>query len=556
MPRPGAIDPKTGKRYDFVPPGRGAEAELARKRKAAELTARVVERELVAHDAAEKFMTFVRFTQPDHSDPDDVNLSTYDNQRHHDAIARVLEEVEAGRMPFLILTIPPRHGKSELTSRRFPAWIIGRNPKRQVVVAAYNQNFAEDFGAEVRAIMTTAQYRQVFPEAKLRRGGTAKDRLQTDQGGLMVFVGRGGALTGRGADFLIIDDILKDADEARSPAIREEAWQWFVKVAMTRRMNSNSPVVIIMQRWHEDDLVGRLTDPSNPHFTEGLSKRFKIINLPAIAEDDDPLGRAKGEPLWPMSKGQPKFGLDFLEQQRALDPSGFPALYQQQPTAVDGDLFRRENLRLYEPHELPRELTHYCTSDHAVGKDRIKHDASVLLGGGVDRADNIWLTDCVWERWSSDLIVEAMIEMARRLQPIVWGAENGHISKAIGPFLYKRMEETGVYIPIREMTPVQNKEQRAQSIIARVAMGKVYLPKRAAWTERAIDELLKFPGGRNDDFVDALSWYGIMLRSMFAPGPSQAERRQQEPKTGSYAWMKSMQKRQERDEDRRAGGGY
>lgn len=556
MPHGYAINPKTGKRYDFVPPPKSPNAQREAARKAAIATLRAVSREQAAADAKDHFMTFVKFTQPDPSDPDDATLSLYDNQRHHDAIARVLEEVEGGRMPFLILTIPPRHGKSELTSRRFPAWVIGRNPKRQIVVAAYNQEFSEDFGAEVRSIMSTPQYRQVFPEAKLRRGGSAKDRLQTVEGGMLVFVGRGGALVGRGADFLIIDDILKDQEEARSPTIREQAWQWFVKVAMTRRMNSNSPVVIIMQRWHEDDLVGRLTDPSNPKFDKTLAAKFKIINLPAIAEDDDPLGRAKGEPLWPISKGQPKFGIEFLEQQRALDPSGFPALYQQRPTAVDGELFRRENIRLYDPHELPDDLTMYCTSDHAVGRDTVKHDASVLLGGGVDRASNIYLTDCVWERWSSDQIVEAMLDMADRLKPVTWGAENGHISKAIGPFLYKRMEETGIYFAVSEMTPAVNKVQRAQSIIARVALGKVYLPRRVAWTERAIDEMLKFPGGRNDDFVDALSWFGIMLRSLFTPGSSAAERQAREPRSGSFAWLKAAQKRQDRDAMLRSRGGY
>ncbi|MGX5775469.1 phage terminase large subunit [Methylorubrum zatmanii] len=555
MPRPTAINPATGKRYNFQPAEDPRAAERA-QRQALQKQLRVVESARVAGEARDRFMTFVKFTQPDHSDPGDVSRSAYDNQRHHDAIARVLEEVEAGRMPFLILTIPPRHGKSELTSRRFPAWLAGRNPKRQIVVAAYNQEFAEDFGAEVRAIMATQQYRQVFPEAKLRRGGSAKDRLQTAEGGLLVFVGRGGALTGRGADFLIIDDILKDQEEARSPTVREQAWQWFVKVAMTRRMNERAPVVIIMQRWHEDDLVGRLTDPTNPNFDATLSQKFKIINLPAIAEDDDPLGRKPGEPLWPLSQGQPKFGLEFLEQQRRLDPGGFPALYQQQPTAADGVLFKREDVRWYRPHELPANLTIYATSDHAVGTDRAKHDASCLLIAGIDRASNLYLIDCVWERWASDRIVEEMLRLARQYQPVVWGAERGHISKAIGPFLRKRMEETGHFFAVRELTPAANKEQRAQAIIGRFNQGRVFLPREAPWAERAVNEMLKFPNGRNDDFVDALAYFGIMLQSLFTPGRGPEERRAVAPRTGSFAWMKAQQRHDERQAALQAGGGY
>lgn len=452
-------------------------------------------------------------------------------------------------------TLLPTHN-SELTTRRFPAWIMGRDPKRQVVVAAHTQELAEDFGAEVRAIMSTPQYQQVFPQVKFRRGGSAKDRLQTVQGGLAFFVGRGTALVGRGADFLILDDLIKSADEARSAAVREETWQWFVKVAMTRRMNAGSPVIIIMQRWHEDDPVGRITDPMNPHHDPVLAAKFKIINLPALAVDDDPLGRQPGEALWPESKGQPKFDVAFLEQQRRLDPTGFPALYQQTPTAVDGILFKRETIQLYGPDDLPRELTPYCTSDHAVGTDRTKHDATVLLGGGVDRAGNLWLTDCVWERWPTDKVVEAMLALAVLRKPIVWGAERGHISKSIGPFLRKRMEETGDFFAIREMTPIGNKEARAQAIAGRVAQGKVFFPRHAVWTERAIDEMLKFPNGRNDDFVDAFAYFGLLLQSMFAAGRSQEERREAEPRTGSFAWIKAQQARQDRDARIRLGGGY
>lgn len=549
------IDPKTGKRKNWTPPAK-PEAERKAEREKAVALIRALDREEIVTEARERFIPFVRFTMPDPQDPDDAKRSAYDDQDFHRAIGLALEKVESGGMPFLILTVPPRHGKSQLTSRHFPAWLLGRNPRRHIVVAAHTDNLAEDFGADVRNIMSTPQYKQVFPEVHFQRGGNAKNRLQTTAGGLAFFVGRGTALIGRGADFLILDDLIKNAEEARSAAVREEVWEWVVKVAMTRRMNAGSPVVIIMQRWHEDDPVGRITDPTNPKHDPILASKFKIIDLPAIAVDDDPLGRPKGAALWPKSKGQPKFDVEFLEQQRRLDPTGFHALYQQQPSAVDGTLFKRENFHLYGPDDLPSNLTPYCTSDHAVGTDRRVHDASVLLGGGVDRAGDLWLTDCVWERWATDQIVEAMLSLARERKPLIWAAEKGHISKSIGPFLRKRMEETNTFFPIREITPIGNKEQRAQAIAGRVAQGKVHFPRTAAWTERAIDELLKFPNGRNDDFVDAFAYFGILLQSMFAPGRSEAERRATEPKTGSYAWIKDQQRRQERAEQFRIGGGY
>jgi predicted phage terminase large subunit-like protein len=532
-----------------------AAAERQKRIAAAKAQLRAIEREEIVSNAREHFMPFVKFTQPSPQDPDDATLSSYDNQYFHDAIARTLEEVEKGAMPFLILTVPPRHGKSELTSRRFPAWIAGRNPRRQIVVAAHTDQLAEDFGADVRNIMSTPQYRQVFPEFKLMRGGSAKDRLQTTQGGLLVFVGRGTALLGRGADFLILDDLIKNAEEAKSPTVREEVWQWFVKVAMTRRMNAESPVILIMQRWHEDDPVGRITDPTNPHHDPELAAKFKIINLPALAEHDDPLGRKPGQALWPVSGGKRKFDEEFLEAARRLDPIGFPALYQQNPGAVDGTLFKREWFHFYAPDELPDNLSRYCSSDHAVGTDRTKNDATVLLGGGVDRSGDLWLTNCVWDRLASDRAVEHMLEMARTLKPLLWAGEKGQISMSIGPFLRKRMQETNTFFAIREMVPIANKEARAQSISARSAQGKVHFPKNAWWTEKAMDELMKFPGGRHDDFVDAFAWFGLLIQSMHSAG-AKSESKGPPPKFGSYAWVKQQQRRQDVDARIREGGGY
>jgi hypothetical protein len=221
-----------GKRIGFIPPGKEQEVEAAR----IDQQIALLKRTQKSQEARERFMTFVKFTSPDPEDPNDVERSRYKNAKHHDAIARVLEEVEKGNITFLILTMPPRHGKSELTTRRFPAWYMGRHPDHNVVVATYNDDFAMDFGAEVRSIMQSSQYRQTFPSFGLRRGGAAKDRIQTTRGGLAVFVGRGGSLTGRGAHALVIDDIIKDDKEAQSQAVRDQAWNWLTKVAMTRRM--------------------------------------------------------------------------------------------------------------------------------------------------------------------------------------------------------------------------------------------------------------------------------------------------------------------------------
>jgi predicted phage terminase large subunit-like protein len=295
-------------------------------------------------------------------------------------------------------------------------------------------------------------------------------------------------------------------------------------------------VIITMTRWHSDDVIGRLTDPENPCYNAIEAEKWKIIRLPAIAEDDDVLGRKEGEPLWP--DGPDTFNLDFLQSQQRLDPLGFSALYQQRPTVADGTMFRRETIQYYD--ELPEELQYYASSDHAVGTNQ-RNDPSCLLKVGVDKQDNIYITDVIWRRMAADVAVESMLTMGGgKRRPIIWWAERGHISKSIGPFLRKRMLETGTYINLVEVTPANDKATRAQSIAARVAMGKVYFPRNAPWVEKAINELMAFPNGTHDDFVDALAYIGLGLRSQHAPRG--AVKPNTGPKIGSFAWLKANDK--------------
>lgn len=426
---------------------------------------------------------------------------------------------------------------SELVSRRFPAWFMGRHPDWSTVVATYNDDFAMDFGAEVRKIMASAQYKSVFPDTRLVRGGQSKDRLQTTQGGMATFVGVGGSLTGRGAHCLIIDDLVRDYEQARSKTYRDRAWEWFTKVAMTRRMGPKL-VVITFTRWHQDDIIGRLTDPENEHYNRKLAEKIKIIDLPAIAGEEDPLGREPGQPLWD------RYDLDFLEEQRTLDPLGFESLYQQRPSLMDGDLFKRETLQFYDPAEIEeRDFRIYVASDHAVATKQ-RSDYTCLLRVGVDKQLNIYLLDCWWQKKPTDVVVEAMLQIFRQQPaPLVWWAEKGHISKSIGPFLRKRMSETGTFGNLVEVTPIGDKEQRSQSMVARAAMGKLFFPKNKPWVERAINEMMSFPNGLHDDFVDTLSLIGLGLGSQIPV--SSGSKAVKEPRYGTLAWLKAQQKGRE-----------
>ena len=502
--------------------------------------------------ARKNLLDFIEFTSPDPEAWNDVERSTYKAAAHHRAICQDVQDFIEGKYPefeILIITMPPRHGKSQVVSRHLPAWLAGRFPTQSGVVATYNDDFAADFGDDVRRIIQSKRFKEVFPEFALAKGGTAKDRLKTTKNGQLSFVGRGGSLTGRGAHWSVYDDLLKDDKEASSKAIRDAAWAWLTRVAMTRRMGDKR-VIITFTRWNSDDPIGRLTDPENEYYSERIAKRIKIINLPAIAEQDDPLGRAPGEALWP--DGPDRFDADFLAGQQALDPIGFSSLYQQRPTVEDGILFRRENVHLYEPGDLPEDLRYYCASDHAVTTEQ-RSDYSCLVKVGVDRDDHIWLVDAWWQKARTDVVVEAMLTMGSgKTAPLIWWAEKGHISKSIGPFLKKRMVETGRMFNLVEVTPIGDKEQRAQSISARMALGRVHLPAGRWWTDKAVNELLAFPNGRHDDFVDAMAYIGLGLRSQVRASPV-AEKKKAEPRFGTYGWIRRQQRI---DEESLIGKGF
>lgn len=487
---------------------------------------------------------------PSPEDPDNTDLSRYSAAKHHEVICAALEEVEAGRIQRLIITMPPRHGKSELASRRFPAWFLGKDPYRHMIFATYNDEFASDFGRHVRDTMKSDVFKQAFPLCRLKAGSQASDRISTEEGGIAVFVGRGGSLTGRGADLLVIDDPIKDREEADSKTLRDKMWGWFTDVAMTRLMTAGARVVIIMTRWHEDDLVGRLIDPKNSYYVPEEAGNWKVLSLPAIAVNDDPMGRKFGEPLWPE-----RFDLDFLNQAKRLNPKGFSALYQGSPSPDDGDYFKREWLKFYTPSELPRNLRFYVASDHAVSTDQ-ERDATCLLPVGVDDEDNIWvLPDVWWRRADTETVVEGMIDLMRRRTPLMWWAESGHITKSIGPFLRKRMAERQIYCAIDEVVPTKDKQTRAQSIRARMSMGKVFFPRFATWWGDAQDEILKFPSSSHDDFIDALAHIGMGLDKQVRAGGA-VVKVDNMPKSGTLAWVKWADKFRKRNEGFLRMGGF
>lgn len=503
--------------------------------------AKAIRRLLAIKDAESDMLAYTQFTMPDFRDVDDVRMSRYQVAKHHRVIAHTLHMLESGQIQRAIINVAPRHGKTEMASKRFIAWNAGKHPERSLIFGTYNNDYAADIGRAVRDVMTSEQHRQVFPGVALKDGSQASNRLETTMGGQLSFVGRGGSITGRGGHGIILDDPIKDRQEADSKLIRDQLWTWFTQVVMTRRMTQDSWVLIIQTRWHEDDLVGRLTDPMNAYYDANEAKKWLVVDLPALALDNDPLGRKPGEALWPE-----RFPVDFLRSQQAIDPRGFQALYQGRPSAEQGAFFKAEYVHTYKPDELPKNLRYYVGSDHAVST-RQDRDKTCLIPVGVDENDNIWvLPDVWWRHADSFTAVEAMLNMIRSRNPLFWWAERGQISKSLGPFLRKRMMEENVYASIVEVTPVIDKQTRAQSIQGRMAMGKVRFPENAVWWPEARDQLLKFPHGAHDDFVDALAYIGMGLAAQVSAPRTQSNNRG--PRAGTFGWLLGQTREQERIE--------
>lgn len=478
--------------------------------------------------ARKSLIAYTRYTFPD-----------YLPAGHHHLIAEKLEAVARGEIKRLMIFMPPRHGKSELASKRFPSWFIGNNPKRNIIAASYNSDLATDFGREVRNIVGSRPYKALFDVA-LSEDSTASNRWHTNHGGMYVAAGIGTAVTGRGAHVLLIDDPFKDREEADSELQREKVWRWYTSTAYTRLESDiaynaveddelwaelrsdiedgkavpfDGAIVGIGTRWHEDDLFGRLlAEQANG------GDKWEILELPAILKS--------GEALWPE-----KYPLAKLQSiKTVIGERDWSSLYQQAPRPDEGLYYKREWFRWYD--EKPKHLRVYGASDYAVTADA--GDYTVHLVAGVDPDDNIYVLDIWRDQKTTDIWVEAFIDLVNKYKPMQWAEENGQIIKSVGPLIEKRMRERRVYARREQYSSAVDKPTRSRAMQGRAAMGKVYLPANKAahpWVDDLLNELLAFDAGKYDDQVDALGLIGRMLDEMQAANVPKAVKR---PGTDGY----------------------
>lgn len=497
---------------------------------------------LSAHD---DLIEFVQLLFEDPKYPDDPLWTRYEAAAHHRFMADELQKVESGETKRLVISLPPRHGKTALASQAFPAWFAGRNPHKSVMLATYNDLFSMDQGRKVRDYIQHRAFQQVFPGVKLHSSIKGAGHLRTSSGGDIFAVGRGGAVTGRGGHILIADDLIKDRKEANSPTIRNSTWEWFTQVFMTRLMDSDSCLVLIGTRWHDDDPIGRLTDKRNAHYSPKLAREFRVIDIPALARAGDPLGRRQGQALWPT-----RFPKQYLRSIQTADPVGFSALYQGRPAPDTGAFFKREHVSEYTPDMYPGDnaLRWYLGSDMAVTTNTA-NDKSVLMLAGMDDNGMLWIHPrLLWARCQTDYFVTQALATVRDMNPVLWFGEKGHISHSIGPFLRKQMLAEQTFVAIREMAPSVDKQTRAQSVAGRMQVGGVLFPAHAPWWPDAKHELLTFPYGSNDDFVDALSIIGLGLDSMHGAKLPPPVKKDPAEQIGTLAWVKANSDRRRREE--------
>lgn len=435
----------------------------------------------------------------------------YRDARHHRLIARKLEAVERGEIDRLMIFMPPRHGKSMLASEFFPAWYLGRNPDHYVVAATYGQELADDFGRKVKNQLSDPLYQGIFPGVTLADDSKSSKRFHvngsdgglehlTTQRGAYYAVGVGGPLTGRGAHLMLIDDPIKNREDADSEIVRKKLKDWYTSTAYTRLMPGGK-IIVIQTRWHEDDLAGWLL---KEHGGEG----WDVVDL-AATDDTETIA------LWPEQYDIKAL----LRIKSAISARDWSALYQQRPSPEEGTYFQRDWFKTWNVK--PSHLNIYGTSDYAVTDGG--GDYTVHRVWGVDAMGDLYRLDGWRGQTTADVWIEKKLDLIKRYKPFAWFGESGVIHKAIEPMLKNRMRERNVYCRMEWLPSIADKPTRARGFQARAASGRVYFEAGAD-----IDEHLKFPAGKNDDDVDCSSLMGRALdeaHPAIVPPKEQAKKR-------------------------------
>jgi predicted phage terminase large subunit-like protein len=437
----------------------------------------------------------------------------YEPAKHHRLILQHLTDVAAGKIARLAVTLSPGAGKSTYIAL-FAAWWLANNPTADgsIVIASHTQSLADKLSIRVRSLVIE---HSSMLGIQLDDRTTAANRWALRSGGEVRAVGVGTAVTGTRCQMCLVDDPVKGIEQAMSANEKQKLYDWY-RADLSTRLVPAGRVVAVQTRWALDDLLGRLLDEE--------ADRWKLLSLPAYAEENDPLGREIGEPLW---SDDPVYNYSafIAEQKRSLPPRMFVSLFQQKPIASEGNLIKGEWLRIYRTPPDPNTCHFYIGFDLATSEG--KGDFSAIVTIAVDPLGDVYVID-VWRKQTTiDKTIDALLDRCRDYRPLLVATEAGGLYNAAGPFLKSRMIERNIPAYIQTFPSKASKELRAQSFIGRVAVKGLYLPHDAEWVSEFVAELISFPSAAHDDMVDSCS---VLFQALSNITPGRALAPKEEPK--------------------------
>lgn len=411
-------------------------------------------------------------------------------------IAEKLMDVFHGKTKRLMIFMPPRHGKSELASVNFPAWCLGKRPDLEFIVASYSADLAQDFGYKTRNLVNSPEYQQIF-ETKLRDDSKSKAKWLTQEGGGNTAVGVGGAITGRGGNIILIDDPLKNREEAESKTIRDKVYNWYTSTAYTR-LEKDGAIVLILTRWHDDDLAGRLIK------LDGVGgDHWDVLELPAIAIKDEKY-RKEGEALW-----KEKYTTEALENiKRNIGSYDWSALYQQKPILSEDQEFKPEYYQYRTWEEvLSLNTRNFLSVDTAISK-QASADSTGFALNFVD-SENKWNIRA-WRRKVSPLeLIDTLFTLWKKYNLEAIGIEETIYLQAIQPFLEEEMRKRNIFLTIIPLKHNQiAKDVRIRGLLPRYESHSIYHINGEC--NDLEEEQAAFPKGSHEDVLDAEA-YQIQL---------------------------------------------
>ncbi|WP_109486854.1 phage terminase large subunit [Occallatibacter savannae] len=415
-----------------------------------------------------------------------------------DLMCSILEDCRLGRTKRLIVNLPPRTLKSHATSVALPAWILGHDPSAQIICASYGQDLADKHARDCRALMQSAFYRQLFPNTVLAPDRLAVNDFMTTAKGCRLATSVGGALTGRGADIIILDDIMKP-DDALSEVRRNAANEWYFNTLFSR-LNSKEygRIIIVMQRLHQGDLIGEVLD----------REPWKHFSMPAIATVDEtyPYETVFGPRVFSRKAGESihpeRDSVQVYESIRAnLGEYKFESQYQQEPMPLAGGMIKRDWLTFYEPSQLPTSFTYLLQSWDTASKTSEMNDFSVGTTWGLYE-EKFYVLDVYRKRVEFPELKRAVIEAYQKHQPHKVLIED----KASGTALIQELQREFVYgVESYKAEPGSDKRMRFAAQSIQFEKGNVLLPSQAPWLDEYVREITGFPGTKHDDAVDSTS---------------------------------------------------